>query len=446
MVFIPKYILILFALILVDYLVAFRIEESHASRRKAWLFLSLLANIGALCFFKYANFFLENIDQLAQLLHWNYSKQVLNIILPMGLSFHTFQSVSYTIEVYYGRYKAERNLLTYALYVLYYPQLVAGPIERPQNLLFKFHEDKGGDASQIISGIHLMFWGFFKKVFVADRLAKFVNATYLVQNTSNSNSLSLLIATYFFAFQIYCDFSGYTDIARGASKVMGIELSKNFQFPYHARSISDFWRRWHISLSTWFRDYLYIPLGGNRVGPWRHRFNLLFVFLISGFWHGANWTFIGFGGLHGIYMVLQEGWSRIWNLCLKLLRWNGEAKFVILLERVFVFHLVMLPWIFFRAESFTHAIAVIRVIGSFDWGLREVFLVIVNQDSVRAGILAIILLFIFERFFLKENAKRFFPRFNEYRNFYYCAICAFWLILILAGAPLNEGSFIYFQF
>src|SRR5678815_1064118 len=219
----------------------------------------------------------------------------LKIILPIGLSFHTFQAMSYTIEVYRGNQKAERNFGIYALYVMFYPQLVAGPIERPQNLLHQFYENHKFDYERVVNGLKLILWGFFKKLVIADRLALYVGAVY--NNPTHHTGLSFIMATIFFAFQIYCDFSGYSDIAIGAAKVMGFKLMTNFNRPYFARSISEFWKRWHISLSTWFKDYLYISLGGNRVSVPRWYFNLFIVFLVSGLWHGANWTYIIWGCL-----------------------------------------------------------------------------------------------------------------------------------------------------
>jgi alginate O-acetyltransferase complex protein AlgI len=351
MAFIPAYVLILFGLILVDYVAGILIEKSEGSRRKLFLILSLVANISILGFFKYYNFAATNLGVLSHSMGLPLSPKTLSIVLPIGLSFHTFQSMSYTIEVYLRRQTAERHLGIYALYVLFWPQLVAGPIERPQNLLHQFREPKKLDFARVQDGARLMLVGFAKKVLVADTLARTVNLVY--KTPSNHSGLALIIATYFFAFQIYCDFSGYSDIARGASRIMGFELMVNFDRPYISTSISEFWRRWHISLSTWFRDYLFIPLGGSRTSSGRAAFNLLVVFLVSGLWHGANWTFIAWGAIHGTVLAITQllgkghkgqyrekpkpaGFARIWRMAL-------------------TFHIVVLSWIFFRAESVSQA-------------------------------------------------------------------------------------------
>ena len=258
MAFVPVYILILGFTIVVDYFAGILIENAQGRRRKWLLIVSLVSNIGVLFIFKYFNFFNTNLKALAEAIHWNYSLESLSIALPIGLSFHTFQAMSYTIEVYRGNQKAERRFGIYALYVMFYPQLVAGPIERPQNLLPQFYEKHDFDYQRVTDGLKLMAWGFFKKIVIADRLAVAVNLVY--NAPYKYTGLPLIIATYFFAFQIYCDFSGYTDIARGAARVMGFRLMKNFNRPYFATSVADFWTRWHISLSTWFKDYLFTPL------------------------------------------------------------------------------------------------------------------------------------------------------------------------------------------
>ncbi len=262
--FVPKYLLILFGVILVDYVAGRLIEPAAGVRRRWILALSIVANVGVLAFFKYFNFLQSNAATVAAWFGQPAPFPALEILLPIGLSFHTFQSMAYTIEVYRGRTAAERSLLHFACYVLFYPQLVAGPIERPQSLLAQFHLKHHFDGERLFSGLRLMATGLFKKIIIADRLAPFVQSAYV--SPVNYSGADLLIATYFFAVQIYCDFSGYSDIARGAARVMGIELMKNFNKPYLAASFAEFCRRSHVSLSTWFRDYLYVPLGGNRLG------------------------------------------------------------------------------------------------------------------------------------------------------------------------------------
>ena len=349
MAFVPWYILILAFTIAVDYAAGLLIGRAAGFRRKLILAASIVSNFGILAVFKYYNFLGENLGALAHFLHWNYSPATLALILPVGLSFHTFQALSYTIEVYHGRQRPEAHFGIYALYVMFYPQLVAGPIERPQNLLAQFRRPQQFDYDRVVDGLKLMLVGFFKKVVIADNLAADVNLVYA--NPGAHAGLPLLIATVFFAYQIYCDFSGYSDIARGSARVMGIELMVNFRRPYFAASIADFWRRWHISLSTWFRDYLYIPLGGSRGTGLQTGRNLLIIFLASGLWHGASWLFVIWGALHGLYFVAgrltRRGRERLANFTgLSRLPRVRKAFGV-----VTTFALVCVAWIFFRAQS-----------------------------------------------------------------------------------------------
>lgn len=349
MAFIPGYIIILFVLILIDYTAAIWMEKVSDKKRKLWLIVSIISTCLVLFVFKYFNFFNANFSEIARVLHLKYPIGALKLILPIGLSFHTFQSLSYVIEIYRKKQKAEHNFGIYALYVMFYPQLVAGPIERPQNLLHQFYEEHYFDYKRVSDGLKLMAWGMFKKVVIADRLASFVNIVY--SNPFDFQGISFIIATIFFAFQIYCDFSGYSDIAIGAAQVMGFRLMDNFNRPYFSRSISEFWKRWHISLSSWFRDYLYIPLGGNRVSTVRRYYNLFIVFLISGLWHGANWTYVSWGALNGFYMIFGNI-SR--DLRIKFLRFTGLDKIKRLLyyiQTVITFALICFAWIFFRAED-----------------------------------------------------------------------------------------------
>lgn len=353
MKFLPIYILILAFTILIDYVAGIMIENAHGTRRKQYLAASIIANVGVLFVFKYFNFFNANLAALAHAIHWNYSLDGLALILPIGLSFHTFQAMSYTIEVYYGRFKAERHLGIYALYVMFYPQLVAGPIERPQNLLPQFHAEHSFDYKRVAFGLQLMLWGMFKKVVIADRLAVVVDQVY--SHPSAYGGADVLLATYAFAFQIYCDFSGYTDIAIGCAQVMGITMMQNFKRPYFAESIPDFWRRWHVSLSTWFRDYLYIPLGGNRAGAWRCFFNVFAVFVVSGLWHGANWTYVVWGAVHGTYMILSMITQDARARSARALGLDQFPKLARWLNILLTFHLVCFAWIFFRADSLSDA-------------------------------------------------------------------------------------------
>ena len=347
MAFIPVYILILFGTIVIDYIAGILIEQASGSRRKLYLAMSIIANVGVLAVFKYYNFFAVNIN--GHLFANTGGMPLLHMILPIGLSFHTFQAMSYTIEVYRGNQQAERHLGIYSLYVMFYPQLVAGPIERPQNLLHQFKERHTFDYDNAVAGLRQMMWGMIKKVVVADRLTQFVDPIY--NDCHHYSGVALFIASVFFAFQIFCDFSGYSDIAIGAARVMGFKLMTNFNNPYHSRSVSEFWKRWHISLSTWFKDYLYISLGGNRVSVPRMYFNLFFVFLVSGFWHGANWTFLIWGGLNGFYLVFaaltKNSRKKMTDLSgISRVHWLDNALNVTL-----TFLLITLSWIFFRANN-----------------------------------------------------------------------------------------------
>lgn len=345
MAFVPVYILILGFTIIIDYIAGIYIERSEGSKRKFFFMLSLFANIGVLAVFKYYNFFIDNVNSLLKYTGYNTHFSFLSILLPIGLSFHTFQAMSYTFEVYRGNYKAEKNFGIYALYVMFYPQLVAGPIERPQNILYQFRRKHTFDYNRVVSGLQLILWGLFKKVVIADRLAILVDRVY--DHPKNFNSIGLILATIFFCYQIFCDFSGYTDIARGCARVMGFTLLENFNKPYHAKSISDFWSRWHISLSTWFRDYLYIPLGGNRTTVERWYLNLFIVFMVSGLWHGAAWTFIIWGALHGCYLVFGLLTSNFREKATEKLGLSHVNSIKI----ITTFALVTYAWIFFRANN-----------------------------------------------------------------------------------------------
>lgn len=364
MAFIPAYILVLFWLIFIDYTAALFIEKAEGQRRKVFLIGSIVSTCAVLFIFKYFDFLNSSVAGLAHYLGWNYPIHNLSWILPLGLSFHTFQSLGYVIDVYRGKQKAERHVGMYALYVMFFPQLVAGPIERAGHLLPQFFNKHVFDAQRVSYGLQLMLWGMFQKVVIADRLAILVNQVYA--NPMEYGGLSLMIATIFFAFQIYCDFAGYSNIAIGAAEVMGFQLMKNFARPYLANSISNFWQRWHISLSTWFRDYVYISLGGNRVNPLRWRWNILVTFLLSGIWHGANWTFIVWGGLHGFYYLFAEAFRPLREKMIKitgLVRYSAARRVI---QTLITFSLVCFAWIFFRADNLGDAGYIISHLFS-DW-------------------------------------------------------------------------------
>lgn len=441
MAFVPKYILILGFTILIDFFAGIFIERLEGNKKRIFLIVSILSNVGILFVFKYFNFFNGNLARLANMLDWNYPIKNLSIILPIGLSFHTFQSMSYIIEVYSGNQKPEKNFGIYALYVMYYPQLVAGPIERPQNMLWQFHTEHKFDVKRTSDGVKLMAWGFFKKLVIADNLALVVNTAY---NSPNSLSgLSLLVSTYFFAFQIYCDFSGYTDIARGVSRIMGIELMENFRRPYFAKTVSEFWKRWHISLTSWFTDYVYISLGGNRCAKWRCYRNTMLVFLLSGLWHGAAWTYVIWGGLNGFYLVFAI-WTRGIRQKISHACRIDRIPFINKCLKVFItFNLICFSWIFFRAASFRSAVSIIKKIFT-DFSLK------MNFDDVGVTRYQFLLCCIVIIFLLAvQLLQRSRPLSEEISNrplvlrwgVYYAGL----IIFIIFGV-FSASSFIYFQF
>jgi len=358
MAFIPVYILILLVTILIDYFAGMYIERVEGRKKKALLWLSIVSTCTVLFVFKYFGFFTSSFAGLASLVGWQLPHTFVKIILPIGLSFHTFQSLSYVVEVYRGKQAAERDFIVYATYVMFFPQLVAGPIERPQNLLHQFREWHDFNYINVTCGLRRMAWGFYKKLVVADRLALYVNDVYGAPR--NYNGLQLTLATFFFSYQIYCDFSGYSDIAIGAAQVLGFRLMENFRTPYYSLSVAEFWHRWHISLSTWFKDYVYIPMGGSRVSRRRYIANLLVTFGISGLWHGANWTYVFWGLLNGLYLVmggLTKDWRNRLFSAIDLEEHTLIRKAIML---VTTFVLTCLAWIVFRARTLGDAGYVVR--------------------------------------------------------------------------------------
>ncbi len=422
MIFMPIYILILGFTIVVDYWAGICIENSKNEKKRLYLIASLVANIGVLAFFKYWNFLNDNISLVLHKLSISNPVPYTSILLPIGLSFHTFQAMSYTIEVYRGKQKAEKHFGLYSLYVLFYPQLVAGPIERPQNVLPQFYEVKKWNWERVKEGILLMSFGFFKKVVIADRLAIVVGDAY--SNPNHSNGLTLLLATLFFTIQIYCDFSGYSDIAIGSAKVMGFKLMDNFKTPYFSKNISDFWNRWHISLSTWFKDYLYIPLGGNRVAEWHWYINILVVFIVSGFWHGANYTFLVWGALHGFYLV-------IYNVFKKYIK----VTIPDILGVIVTFFLASFAWIFFRANNLSDAILIIKEIGESSY--KQHLLTSMNWNEIVFSFILIVLLFCKEKWLYTLPSK-------NNTLFYSFVFTMVTLCYFFGEFTLNQ--FIYFQF
>lgn len=362
----PAYVLVIWLLTAIDYVAGLAIGGAKsAGTRRLFLGLSLASNLTLLFTFKYFNFFNETVESLIGWAGYVYEPVLLDVVLPLGVSFHTFQALSYTIDVYRGRQEPERNLGQFALFIAFFPQLVAGPIERAWHLLPQLAVRHEIDYERVTSGLKLMAWGFFKKVVIADRLAVYVNEVY--DSPTRHTGLQILVATYLFAYQIYCDFSGYSDIAIGAARVMGFELTVNFRRPYLARSIRDFWHRWHISLSTWFRDYVYLPLGGSRAGAARLTLNLAIVFLVSGLWHGANWTFVVWGALHGIYMIAGLWTAPVRARIAAATRFESLPIVASVVRTMITFHLVLAAWIFFRAATVGDAVTMLgRIATSFD--------------------------------------------------------------------------------
>lgn len=346
-------VILIFSTTLVSYLSSIAIEKSRSSAMKRlYLTLTLLTSLGVLFFYKYFDFLSGTFFDLASRFGYTGSPLLLNLVLPVGISFYTFQTLSYVIDVYRGL-PAERNFFFYALFVSFFPQLVAGPIERPSNLMPQLRVANKFSADNAIAGAKMMLIGFFKKICVADFISGFVNSVY--NEPSSASALAVIIATVLFAIQIYCDFSGYTDIAIGCARVMGIRLMKNFDRPYSAKTVREFWSRWHISLSSWFKDYLYIPLGGNRVSLPRNLLNVFIVFIVSGLWHGASWTFVLWGALHGIYQIVGRFTLPLRNLFWSFLDLSESSFPVSLFRRINTFILVCFAWLLFRANSISDA-------------------------------------------------------------------------------------------
>ena len=437
-----RFLSLIFLSTIVDYFVGLKIYESSDKKtKKSYLWISILFNLGLLGFFKYFNFFIDSwIDLLGTFGYEHQSTWTLNVILPVGISFYTFQTMSYSLDIYYGKLKPTKDFISFASFVSFFPQLVAGPIERASNLLPKILKNRAFKYEQGVQGLRIILWGIFKKVVIADNLGEYVDKVFSNYNMYDGSTLFIIL--FFFTFQIYCDFSGYSDIAIGVAKLFGIKLSQNFKYPYFSRNIGDFWKKWHISLSSWFRDYVYIPLGGSKRGNLLAVRNIFITFLISGFWHGANWTFIIWGFVHAIlyiplFLFRNKPFSK-----------NKEKLYVNtnLLKKSFqtgiTFFAVMIAWVFFRSDSITDAFLYLKKIFSNNLLLspKNDFL----QLSIGADVIidtGILLIFIiFE--FIQKNKKTIFEIENKTlrRTIYY-------LIILLTLLRYNDGNnFIYFQF
>jgi len=441
----PEYIILIIISTLIDYSMALLMgKEKKRSGRKKYLIISLFSNLGLLFAFKYFNFFDQSIGELLNTFNIFYEVSAYKILLPVGISFYTFQTLSYSIDVYRGKKKPEKHLGIFAVYVSFFPQLVAGPIERSEKLLPQFRKKIDFDYNRVTDGLKLILWGFFKKIVIADRLAVIVDRVY--NNVGDYEGFTLLIATLAFSIQIYCDFSGYSDIAIGSAKIMGYDLMENFRRPYYSKSIGEFWRRWHISLSTWFKDYLYIPLGGSRVSKNRIFFNLFVTFLISGLWHGANWTYIFWGALHGSYLIVEKLTEKF-KLKITNLISNNFKKYI---QIIFTFSLISFAWIFFRANNVSDAFLVIeKMFSNFDSYINFNFFF--NSKTVFGlGKIELIITFlsvmILEGFHFiqsKGSIRIILSKQVIYIRWMIYLTILFWIILF---GEFGKNQFIYFQF
>ncbi|MEQ3654840.1 MAG: MBOAT family O-acyltransferase [Dokdonia sp.] len=435
-----RFLLLIFTSTAVDYLIGKKLTQSHQKKsRLLWLSFSILVNLGMLGFFKYYNFFLQSFVDAFSLFGHDLESKTLAIILPVGISFYTFQTMSYTIDVYRKKMAPTQDFIAFAAFVSFFPQLVAGPIERASHLLPQFFKERKLNYTQAVDGSRQILWGLFKKMVIADNCAPYVN--YIFDNSDQLNGSTLLIGAVLFSFQIYGDFSGYSDIAIGTARLFGFDLRQNFATPYFSRDIAEFWRRWHISLSTWFRDYLYIPLGGSRVTKVKVIRNVCIVFLVSGFWHGANWTFIVWGGIHALLFLplLVSGKNRV-NLDPSI-RSKGSNALRQWLSISGTFLLVTLAWIFFRADTLTAAIVYIQEI--FSSSLLSIPVYEGMKSSLLIGGLILFLLIIEWRARSQKHAlgqlELRWPKTSRYILYYILVFLIYWF-----GG--KDQPFIYFQF
>ncbi len=452
----PKYAILILASTIITFISGLLIDKENKSsadnkvkikKKRRWVALSFVINLAILFYFKYYNFFTENLISFTEKYGGAIDIPLSAALLPVGISFYTFQALSYTADVYRGDIKAEKHFGHYALFVSFFPQLVAGPIEKSKNFLPQIKEKHSFNYERVKDGLLLIGWGIAKKIVIADRLAVVVNTVY--NNPTEYQGIPLIIATLFFSFQIYCDFSGYSDIAIGCAKVMGYNLMENFKRPYFSKSIAEFWRRWHISLGTWFKDYLYIPLGGNRVSRFRVYINLAIVFLVSGLWHGANWKFVIWGALHAFYQIAGQVTQNSRQLIIENLKINKNTYSYGAFKKLTTFALVAFAWIFFRANSFGDAIYIIKNISLV--GFNDVFkgslyeLGLDKPDFILSCVSIIVLLWIDK---LIENIDIFNVFRNENILFRWAVYYIIIFVIILFGfyGGYNESNFIYFQF
>ena len=431
--------LILFSTI-IDFIIGLQLQtQDQPKKRKLLLWTSILVNLGFLGFFKYYNFFVSNFVDAFTFFGINISANSLDIILPVGISFYTFQTMSYTLDVYKRKLEPTNNFIAFAAFVSFFPQLVAGPIERAKNLLPQFYKKRNFDYENAADGMRQILWGLFKKIVIADNCAVFANQIF--NNSSDMNGSTLVLGAIFFTFQIYGDFSGYSDIAIGTSRLFGFNLKQNFAFPYFSRDIAEFWRRWHISLSTWFRDYLYIPLGGSRGSSWMKIRNTFIIFLISGFWHGANWTFIAWGALNAIYFLplLLSNNNR------NHLNTVAEGRMAPRLKEIgfmlLTFGLTVFAWIFFRAENMTHAFTYISEM------LSSSLFEIPNFAGMKNALIALMLVTLMLLIEWKGRENQYgLERLGLHWKRPYRYLMYYMIIFLLFWFGGEEQPFIYFQF
>ena len=431
--------LILFST-LVDYTIGRKLKsEKNQTKRKILLWTSIFVNLGFLGFFKYANFFLDNFTAAFSFFGSEIATHSLDIILPVGISFYTFQTLSYTIDVYKQKLEPTNDFIVFSAFVSFFPQLVAGPIERATNLLPQFYKKRTFELSKAVDGMRQILWGLFKKIVIADSCAELANQIF--NNSAEMNGSTLVLGALFFTFQIYGDFSGYSDIAIGTSRLFGFNLMQNFKFPYFSRDIAEFWRRWHMSLSTWFRDYLYIPLGGSRGGTWMKVRNTFLIFIVSGFWHGANWTFIAWGTLHAIYFLPLLLTNKNRNNLEIVAQGNYLPTARELLQMLSTFTLTVFAWIIFRANDITHAFHYISEI--FSASILETPKLSDSKDAIITMLLVFIFIFIEwlgrESQFALEHLGLKWKRPLRHALYYTIIIALFWY-------NGKEQQFIYFQF
>jgi len=431
-----RFLSLIFFSTIVDYLVGLMLlKEENETKRKALLWTSILVNLGFLGFFKYYNFFIENFTTAFSFFGNEIKPNSLNIILPVGISFYTFQTLSYSIDVYRKKLEPTKDFIAFSAFVSFFPQLVAGPIERATNLLPQFYKKRTFDYSKAVDGMRQILWGLFKKVVIADTCAESANAIF--NNSDNFSGSTLVLGALYFTFQIYGDFSGYSDIAIGTSRLFGFDLRRNFAFPYFSRDIAEFWRRWHISLSTWFRDYLYIPLGGSRGGKWMNIRNIFIIFIVSGFWHGANWTFIVWGGLNALYFLPLLVFNKNRHHLDTVAKGKSLPTFKEFSQILITFGFTVFAWIFFRAENIGHAFRYISEIFSTS---------LISMPGFKNPIIIfLVLIFIIIEWVGREQEyaiEQFGLNWNRYLRWFFYYVLAMFIILFIG----QKQEFIYFQF